>query len=117
MGCRAVQVRVTLRKVGRPRVTGAPLTPRLGHGVCAGSGGAVTSAPCLKGRSKAARHATGLDELVAATKQLPAANPLIEDGTSQVRFYNFGESSLDILVIFIQSHEPGRGGQERRCSW
>jgi MscS family membrane protein len=41
-----------------------------------------------------------LQELVAAIKQLLAANPLIEDSTSQVRLYNFGESSLDILVIF-----------------
>ena len=41
-----------------------------------------------------------LQELVAAIGQLLAANPLIEDGTTQVRLYNFGESSLDILVIF-----------------
>jgi MscS family membrane protein len=41
-----------------------------------------------------------LQELLAAIKQLLAAHPLIENSTSQVRFYDFGESSLDILVIF-----------------
>jgi MscS family membrane protein len=41
-----------------------------------------------------------LQELLAAIKQLLAVNPLIESSTSQVRLNNFGESSLDILVIF-----------------
>jgi len=41
-----------------------------------------------------------LQELVVAIRQLLAANPLIEESTSQVRFYDFGESSLNILVIF-----------------
>jgi MscS family membrane protein len=41
-----------------------------------------------------------LQELVAVIRQLLTDNPLIEDSTSEVRLYNFGESSLDILVIF-----------------
>jgi MscS family membrane protein len=41
-----------------------------------------------------------LQELVAVIGRLLANNPLIEGSTCQVRLNNFGESSLDILVIF-----------------
>jgi MscS family membrane protein len=41
-----------------------------------------------------------LEELVAGIRQLLVTHPLIEDSTCQVRFNNFGESSLDILVMF-----------------
>jgi len=41
-----------------------------------------------------------LQELVAAISQLLADNSLVEDSTYQVRLNDFGESSLDILVIF-----------------
>jgi MscS family membrane protein len=41
-----------------------------------------------------------LQELVTVIERLLANNPLIEGSTCQVRLNNFGESSLDILVIF-----------------
>lgn len=41
-----------------------------------------------------------LEELVARIKQLIVDHPLAEDSTCQVRFNAFGESSLDILVMF-----------------
>jgi MscS family membrane protein len=41
-----------------------------------------------------------LERLIAAIRQLLADNPLAEDGTFQVRLYNLGESSLEILVTF-----------------
>jgi MscS family membrane protein len=41
-----------------------------------------------------------LEELVARIKQLIVDHPLAEDSTCQVRFNAFGESSLDVLVMF-----------------
>jgi MscS family membrane protein len=41
-----------------------------------------------------------LEELVMAIRQLLADNALVDPGTSHVRFNNFAESSLDILLIF-----------------
>ena len=41
-----------------------------------------------------------LKEIVAGIKQLIVDHPLVEEATCQVRFNNFAESSLDILVIF-----------------
>jgi len=41
-----------------------------------------------------------LEELVAQIKQLIVDHPLAEDSTCQVRFNGFGESSLDVLVMF-----------------
>ena len=41
-----------------------------------------------------------LEEVTAGIKQLIIDHPTAEDRTCQVRFNNFGESSLDILVIF-----------------
>ena len=41
-----------------------------------------------------------LDKLVTAIRQLLADNALVDRGTCHVRFNNFAESSLDILVIF-----------------
>ncbi|MBV9654287.1 MAG: mechanosensitive ion channel family protein, partial [Acetobacteraceae bacterium] len=41
-----------------------------------------------------------LEALAAAIRQLLAEHPLVETGTVQVRLYNLGESSLDILVRF-----------------
>jgi MscS family membrane protein len=41
-----------------------------------------------------------LEALVARIKQLIVDHPLAEDSTCQVRFNAFGESSLDILVMF-----------------
>jgi MscS family membrane protein len=41
-----------------------------------------------------------VEELVAQIRQLIIDHPLAEESTCQVRFNNFGESSLDILVIF-----------------
>jgi small-conductance mechanosensitive channel len=41
-----------------------------------------------------------VEELVVHIKQLIIDHPLAEESTCQVRFNNFGESSLDILVLF-----------------
>jgi MscS family membrane protein len=41
-----------------------------------------------------------LEEIVTRIRQLIVDHPLAEDSTCQVRFNNFAESSLDILVIF-----------------
>jgi MscS family membrane protein len=41
-----------------------------------------------------------LEEIVTRTRQLIVDHPLAEESTCQVRFNNFAESSLDILVIF-----------------
>ncbi len=41
-----------------------------------------------------------VEELVARIRQLIVGHPLVEESTCQVRFNNFGESSLDILVQF-----------------
>jgi MscS family membrane protein len=41
-----------------------------------------------------------LEELVARIKQLIVDHPLADDSTCQVRFNAFGESSLDVLVMF-----------------
>ena len=41
-----------------------------------------------------------VEELVAHIRQLIIDHPLAEESTCQVRFNNFGESSLDILVLF-----------------
>jgi MscS family membrane protein len=41
-----------------------------------------------------------LEKLIEGIRQLLAENPWVEPETYQVRFNNFGESSLDILVIF-----------------
>jgi MscS family membrane protein len=41
-----------------------------------------------------------LEELVARIRQLIVDHPLAEDSTCRVRFNAFGESSLDILVMF-----------------
>jgi MscS family membrane protein len=41
-----------------------------------------------------------VEELVTRIRQLIVDHPLVEDSTCQVRFNNFAESSLDILVIF-----------------
>jgi MscS family membrane protein len=41
-----------------------------------------------------------LEEVIAGIRQLIVDHPLAEERTCQVRFNNFGESSLDILVIF-----------------
>jgi MscS family membrane protein len=41
-----------------------------------------------------------LEEIVARIRQLIVDHPLAEDSSCQVRFNNFAESSLDILVIF-----------------
>ena len=46
-----------------------------------------------------------VEELVARIRQLIVDHPLAEESTCQVRFNNFGESSLDILVIVPS---PGR---------
>jgi MscS family membrane protein len=41
-----------------------------------------------------------IEELVARIRQLIVDHPLTEASSCQVRFNNFGESSLDILVVF-----------------
>ena len=41
-----------------------------------------------------------VEELVARIRQLIIDHPLAEQSTCEVRFNNFGESSLDILVMF-----------------
>ena len=41
-----------------------------------------------------------VEELVDHIRQLIIDHPLAEESTCQVRFNNFGESSLDILVLF-----------------
>jgi MscS family membrane protein len=41
-----------------------------------------------------------VEELVARIRQLIVDHPCAEESTCQVRLNNFGESSLDILVIF-----------------
>jgi MscS family membrane protein len=41
-----------------------------------------------------------VEDLVARIRQLIVDHPLTEDSSCQVRFNNFGESSLDILVVF-----------------
>jgi MscS family membrane protein len=41
-----------------------------------------------------------VEEMVARIRQLIVDHPLAEESTCQVRLNNFGESSLDILVIF-----------------
>ena len=41
-----------------------------------------------------------VEEIVARIRQLIVDHPLAEESTCQVRFNNFAESSLDILVIF-----------------
>ena len=41
-----------------------------------------------------------VEELVVHIRQLIIDHPLAEESTCQVRFNNFGESSLDILVLF-----------------
>ena len=41
-----------------------------------------------------------VEEIVAGIRQLIVDHPLAEESTCQVRFNNFAESSLDILVIF-----------------
>ncbi len=41
-----------------------------------------------------------LERLVAGIKQILFDDPVVENGTYEVRFNNFAESSLDILVIF-----------------
>jgi MscS family membrane protein len=41
-----------------------------------------------------------LEQVMAAISDLLAAHPLVEQGTYHVRLNNFGESSLDILIIF-----------------
>ena len=41
-----------------------------------------------------------VEELVVRIRQLIVDHPLAEESTCQVRFNNFGESSLDILVMF-----------------
>jgi MscS family membrane protein len=41
-----------------------------------------------------------VEELVVRIRQLIIDHPLAEERTCQVRFNNFGESSLDILVLF-----------------
>jgi hypothetical protein len=41
-----------------------------------------------------------VEELVGHIRWLIIDHPLAEESTCQVRFSNFGESSLDILVMF-----------------
>ena len=41
-----------------------------------------------------------VEELVVQISQLIIEHPLAEESTCEVRFNNFGESSLDILVMF-----------------
>jgi MscS family membrane protein len=41
-----------------------------------------------------------VEELVTRIRQLIVDHPLVEDSTCQVRFNNFAESSLEILVMF-----------------
>jgi MscS family membrane protein len=41
-----------------------------------------------------------LDELIGNIRQLLADNPMVEPSGCQVRFNNFAEASLDILVVF-----------------
>jgi MscS family membrane protein len=41
-----------------------------------------------------------VEEIVDRIRQLIIEHPMAEDGTCQVRFNNFSDSSLDILVIF-----------------
>lgn len=41
-----------------------------------------------------------LEELVVRIRRLIIEHPRVEESTCQVRFNNFGESSLDILVLF-----------------
>jgi MscS family membrane protein len=41
-----------------------------------------------------------IEKLVAGIRELLANNPLVEQSNCEVRFNNFAESSLDILVIF-----------------
>ena len=41
-----------------------------------------------------------VEEIVTRIRQLIVDHPLTEESTCQVRFNNFAESSLDILVIF-----------------
>jgi MscS family membrane protein len=41
-----------------------------------------------------------LEDLIASMRQLIIDQPAVEERTCEVRFNNFGESSLDILVLF-----------------
>lgn len=55
-----------------------------------------------------------VEELVVRIRQLIIDHPLAEESTCQVRFNNFGESSLDILVLFhLQAEDYATELRER----
>ena len=64
-----------------------------------------------------------VEALVAGIRQLIVDHPLAEESTCQVRFNNFSESSLDILVMFylaVADYTVGAAGSVRRSccrSW